>query len=324
VVSFYPIAQIWVRIPLLSAESPGTTIYVWYHSANTPLNQPAPTDPIWGSYGVYDSNYKAVWHMEASGIDSTVNQNTLTPVGGTPTYATGAFPGSNCVGLLNTQNYPGTTYLQCPVIGIPNSAFTVESLQWHNGYLDFAYDTVNNYYNNQAQYAVGTNYWQRWISGPMNSPPTSWPLGMGPSGGTYDLWQTTEYPGGPFGWDTYFYAEDGQGGANSYDFVLNGIPSSELGGLNFYQQGSPVNVPTSALQYTNVGGGFQYPFNGYLDEVRISNIARSQGYAITMAYNITQILWQGAPYQPSFANAGTPQPAIVNTNQSFVMLLMGH
>jgi hypothetical protein len=299
------LVQIWVRIPLLSAEAPGTTIYVWYHSTST-QTQPAASDPVWGRYGVYDSNYLAVWHLENSaGIDSTSNQNTLTPYspsgpGCYPQYYLGAFDGSSGAYFddFSSEGTPGVASLRCPVIGIPNSVYTIEALQWANGYIDFPFDTVTNYYNGQAQYSVGMYYWNRFSFGPVNSAPTSWPITEMPTGGSYDYWQTTDYLGGPFGWDSYFYSNDGLGNSNSAVYAMNGVQEASP---VFTNPGAPTNVATSSLQYTSIGGGYSNFFNGIMDEVRISNIVRTPGYATTIANNMWQFV-----YYSQFATAGTP------------------
>ena len=82
-------AELYVRIPTLSASA-DTVIYVWY--GNTGQSQAAATEATWGSYGVWDSNYAGVWHLneptDAKNLDSTLNLNVSTPAA-SPTNSAG-------------------------------------------------------------------------------------------------------------------------------------------------------------------------------------------------------------------------------------------
>lgn len=75
-------AEIWVKVPALD-DTVDTVIYVWYgHATNT---EPAADDADEGSEGVWDANFKAVYHMAATAsdnpnhyTDSTSNANHMT------------------------------------------------------------------------------------------------------------------------------------------------------------------------------------------------------------------------------------------------------
>jgi hypothetical protein len=79
----------WVRIPTLSSTT-DTTIYMWYGNSSVTTSQENKT-------GVWDSNFKGVWHLkEATGAnvaDSTSNGNTGTPQN-SPAQGAGSFDGS--------------------------------------------------------------------------------------------------------------------------------------------------------------------------------------------------------------------------------------
>ena len=71
-------AEIWVKVPTISSGV-DTTFYVWY--GNDGETQPAPDD-TYGSENVWDSHFKGVWHMnqDPSGdapqeLDSASNHN---------------------------------------------------------------------------------------------------------------------------------------------------------------------------------------------------------------------------------------------------------
>ena len=66
----------WVRIPTLFENNQDTVIYMYYGNA-------AITSPTANPTGVWDTNYKGVWHLkEATG--NTVGDSTATPNNGTP------------------------------------------------------------------------------------------------------------------------------------------------------------------------------------------------------------------------------------------------
>ncbi len=69
--------EIWLKVPTVGYNA-DTPIYAWY--GNTSATLPDADNADEGSEGVWNSNYKAVWHMqEESGVryDSTSNDNDL-------------------------------------------------------------------------------------------------------------------------------------------------------------------------------------------------------------------------------------------------------
>ena len=65
----------WVKVPVLSSTT-DTVIYMWYGNSWVTTSQENKT-------GVWDANYKGVWHLKdatgANVADSTSNGNTGTP-----------------------------------------------------------------------------------------------------------------------------------------------------------------------------------------------------------------------------------------------------
>lgn len=86
----------WVKVPTLGGTT-DTDIYMYYGNAGA-ASQQNPT-------GVWDSNYKGVWHLpESSGtrLDSTSNNNDLSDTGSVP-GATGKINGANDFESSSTQ-----------------------------------------------------------------------------------------------------------------------------------------------------------------------------------------------------------------------------
>jgi hypothetical protein len=108
----------WVRVPSLSSVI-DTVIFVYYGNSSCG-NQQNPS-------GVWNSSYKAVWHMsETSGTtikDSTSNGNTGTPNGGVNLDATGKIDGGDSFDGIDDWTNLGTS---SPLNFGANSPFTVE------------------------------------------------------------------------------------------------------------------------------------------------------------------------------------------------------
>ena len=107
----YATPQVWVRIPTLNstADTSDVVIYVWYHYQSGPIAQPPANNATWGSFGVWDSNFVAVYHLEnaASPSDSTGNaysgtNNGCTTVTGEIGNGAGSFSGTNNIALPST------------------------------------------------------------------------------------------------------------------------------------------------------------------------------------------------------------------------------
>jgi hypothetical protein len=108
----------WVRVPSLSSVI-DTVIFVYYGNSSCG-NQQNPS-------GVWNSSYKAVWHMsETSGTitkDSTSNGNTGTPNGGVTLDAAGKIDGGDSFDGIDDWTNLGTS---SPLNFGANSPFTVE------------------------------------------------------------------------------------------------------------------------------------------------------------------------------------------------------
>lgn len=94
-------AEIWVKCD--PSSSIDTVIYVWYKNAGA--SAPAANDATFGSQGVWDANYKGVWHLPdgatLSVLDSTSNANNGTNNGATATA--GKIDGSISVSTANVS-----------------------------------------------------------------------------------------------------------------------------------------------------------------------------------------------------------------------------
>jgi RHS repeat-associated protein len=223
----------WVQVPSVS-HTTDTVFYMFYG------NSSVIEDQAYGA-GVWDSNYKGVWHMgngtTLSTTDSTVNSNNAT-VGGSPSAVTGQISGA--------ANFAGSPDL-----------FAISSISLSG-----------------VSYTIST-----WFSAPLPSS-TGWnTLTTGSSGGDAAVtvektdWQLGEWDGtgGAFHGCGYYVNVL----ANGWHYMVAvGVGNT----TNFYIDGSYVcqsNIKSnnSVVHFGNNYGSQQF---GKVDETRISTgIARS-------------------------------------------------
>ena len=114
----------WVRVPTLS-HSTDTVVYVFYGNSNIIASQQNPT-------GVWDSKYQAVYHLGSAGVvsaaDSTIKVNNGTPtsvsaVAGEVSGAAG-FSGSSSYVQIPSQDFPSYPTGVYNDLGLPQTSNT--------------------------------------------------------------------------------------------------------------------------------------------------------------------------------------------------------
>lgn len=247
----------WVRVPVLSTSA-DTIIYIYYGYAgvDSPTENPG---------GVWDSGYRAVWHLreDPAGIppqikDSTGNQNHGTSNG--TSASTGQIAGSlDFDGNRDYVNMGNASSLNI------NGSITIEA--WVK--LNAPQESMDTYPR------IVSKWW-------------------GASGG-YGLFFSTE-----IGWIVLDTADgsnqDGVSASHSFEtgtwYHLTGTWAPHPETIVMYINGvekARINTENFTIQViakdVNLGGdAAEYSFNGGLDEVRISAQARSSGWVLT-SYN---------------------------------------
>jgi hypothetical protein len=236
----------WVRIPILSVEN-DTTIYVHFGHSGVCGSLENPT-------GVWDSNYKAVWHLHDDFEDSTSNNNDGTNSG--TTSGTGK--------IANSRSFNGSSnYIR---VGDSASLTVTSQLTME------AWVNLSNAGNNQK------------IVGKTNSTYSSGYL-IGVQSGLYtEIWNTQ---------GTNHTFNSGSISSSQWTHLVTTWTTG--GNMIGYINGSQVNS-ISAGGYnigTNAGDLIigaapwnpgSYLVNGRIDEVRVSNTARSADW-IKTEYN---------------------------------------
>jgi len=247
----------WVRIPSLSSSS-DTTLYLCYGDSSVTTSQENVT-------GVWDSNFKAVWHLGESGdypYDSTGGNNDVTARGGTPDYQQAGKIGYSVRFQSASSEY----------FSVPDSA-------------DFAMTDAT--FEAWVKAPSGTSH--RNIVRQDDSPNTP-----------RDLWlfRIADSHRGQFAYmvdgvllsvttavsvddDTWKYLVGVRDGTAIYIYLNAGTPQSATGGSS-----GTVDVADVLLIGAFKSSEIKEFFNGLIDEVRISSVARSSGY-ISTTYNNT-------------------------------------
>lgn len=232
----------WVKVPSISSTPPSTDIYIYYGKAGVGAD-PSTTD-------TWDANFKAVYHMDdAAGAcdDSTVNVNDGTYAGNLPDKVTGK--------IGYGQDFDGSgDWIVLPAGAYLTTLGTVEMWTesddpggwrqiWHS------FEDGNNYIN--FQYDGNMDAFSTGKSGGVNQ----WDLNVTGTGVAFHYislaWQTN---------DAYLVRDN-------VDTDIDG--ACAIAAFS----------PTSSRIGSNEGGAVA--FDGVIDEVRLSNIRRSNNWLNT-------------------------------------------
>lgn len=233
---------VWIGVPSLSA-SVDTVLYMYYGNAGAP-NQQNPT-------AVWDSNYHGVWHLAENGTlakDSTTNANNATS-GVQPTQAVGQIGnGQSFDGSTQFLDIPDAPSLDIPMNGTFSVWFKVADLRQSDLFQKGL--PAENY--GYTAWQDNTNLW------------------WGPQYGTAPPGQWSEAPGALAAGQ--WYRLDGVSNPSGYErLYLNGTFLTQSAAVFSFS-------PNSTLEFGRGQDGF---FHGTLDELRISNIVRSDGWILT-------------------------------------------
>ncbi len=238
----------WVKTATLSTTTT-TTIYACYGDAS--ISTDPNLDGTYGATSVWDANFKTVYHLKdgstLSLTDSTATGKTLTN-NSTVTATTGQIDGS--------ASFSGSNYLSASDSGLPTGAKTIS--MW-------VYPTAFSSQNNMLVYGTG---------------------------GTLDKVVLWRFSGSGTSLDCAGWADDlsyahtfSTNTMYKIDCAFNGTTAT------IYLNGAVVAGPTAKGWNTQLGEGLQLgnwqafdpsnKFQGKMDEVRISNTARSADWLMT-------------------------------------------
>lgn len=242
-------AIFWVQLPLLS-HTVDTVFYVFYGNS-------AITTDLSTNTGVWDSNYAAVWHLDDNAATTAVADSTSHAATGTAAANTSTKSVAGIIG--NALSFNGTTD-QVATALVSGKTFTWEG--WVNSSI------------------ISTLPYQSLIT----IPGSSYML-MDVQAAAYSLWSPDSLGGNSLGvtglanstWYHLAFVRSGDNSATGYTAYVNGVQKG--------QAASGVWSSTGTIALGARIGTSGQNLNGALDEVRISNSARSADWIATEYLN---------------------------------------
>ncbi|MGC9602711.1 MAG: DUF2341 domain-containing protein [Minisyncoccia bacterium] len=282
------IANFWVKVPTVSHTAP-TVIYIYYGNSDQKsinwtatagadadtINCASPVTPsqcVWKEGA--SQNYKGVWHLkEATGVndaDSTSNGNTGTPQG-SPTQTDGQIDGSlsfngnqgvstdntgNKLDILGALTYSAwikpSSFANYPtVMSKMDMAAAKDCATWLGFNSTDGTDLEFAIYNNTS--CTGTDYIGREYSGALSS-------------------------------NTMYYVVatyDGGTSSTGIKLYVNGVQVDDTNDFG----GTFASIKSITTPFEIGSGSTIYPFNGIIDEVRVSSGVRDANWIKFEYYN---------------------------------------
>ena len=284
------VAEIWVKVPSISSSS-NTTIYVWYHKSGE--SQPA-IDNAYGAENVWDSNFIMVQHMNdattSTITDSTSNSNDGTKkAANEPIEATGKIgKGQDFDGSASGDDY----ITPANMLVVNNTSWSISAWIRSSGIGTIFGEGYN-----------GNTSWALLLQIDPNSPYSARIIFKENATWKCEAKGTTAIND-----DAIHYIVGTQASKSSRSVYVDG---GAVEGTNTDLLGD-----MSILNTCHIGilerSTFGTSSDGWIDEVRVSNIARS-------------VEWMGAEYKNqsdpgTFVIEGTPEiPALAMGAGSFAL-----
>jgi len=248
--------EMWVRVPMLSATT-DTVIYMYFGNSGISSSQENKT-------GVWDSNYKGVWHMADNAANTTVKESTSNNNTGTAQANTNT---KTAAGEIDSAlSFNGSSdYITVPNSSSLNiSGFQITISAWVNT------TSLTDRQVIAAQSAAGNNTWMLELN-PPDCGNGKINLYLNTSNSSENHCSTMALATG-----TWYYVTAVYTGSNVLLYI-NGASQD-----SYPKTGA---IMTNALPVI-LGDwiSLNRKWSGMLEEVRVSNIARSNGW-ITTEYN---------------------------------------
>ncbi|ODS37678.1 MAG: hypothetical protein A7315_03895 [Candidatus Altiarchaeales archaeon WOR_SM1_79] len=263
----------WVKIPSLSSSS-DTLLYMYY--GNSSISSPTEnSDEVW------NSQFVGIWHLNETGDgtadeyeDSSTYDNHGQGGSGTSGYVPTRIDGKIC----KAQDFDGTddhiSAADSPSLSITGDAITLEAWVNYAGSSDPMGILSKDGYDGGYRFLVSTGG----------------NIIFQLTGNTYNLWSWGTINSGS--WHHIAARYDGSWMSIYIDGIKDGSEISRNGGIDLNSDPVWIGHGDNA-----VGESWSYPFHGFIDEVRISNVARSADWVQTEFNNqndTASFLYQGS------------------------------
>ena len=244
-------AWLWTKVPIISS-SQDTLLYLYYDKNQADNTAHVGDAASTAAMNVWDSNFRLVLHLpESSGVhqDSTSNSNVGVPQGAVTQGVSGEIDGADAFDGTN-----GRVQIQdSPTLDFTNSQLTIE-----------AWVKLSSLPTTEAVIARKDNQWQ---IGFINSHTIR---NLVKTDGT-DGWTVANDESYPFQTNTWYHLTFTYDGSK----ITNIIDAQQVGSTHTVTGNIVYNSAPLYLAYCVYSGGY---LNGVIDEVRISNVARSDAW----------------------------------------------
>ncbi|MFX0083595.1 MAG: DUF2341 domain-containing protein [Candidatus Hodarchaeota archaeon] len=268
----------WIRIPSLSSTI-DTKIYMYYGNSTMKSRQ----DPN----GVWSSDFKAVWHLNTTLLDSTSNGNNGTNYeanDGTAYIANGR----DYDGIDDYSNMSSGTSID----NIFNEGASISAWIYPEGWGGNDYGRILA----KSSVSSGSDGWAMCVDGELSSEADHHLLFFRGFNDSRGLWYTPEDSISLFQWQHVFVTYNDDSDSKVPSIYINGFLQSLTPEPS--PSGSAVDDSSQPLYIGNYVGGDR-AFDGMIDEVRLSKGIKSLGWIQTEYNN------QGDPL--SFYTVGSPE-----------------
>ena len=251
-------SYVWVRVPSIAASS--SSGYIWMYYGNTKASDGQSATAVW------DSNFKGVWHMNATANDVTANGNNGTNAGTVTTV-------SGIAGDARSLN--GTNYINMSGTSIAANVSAITLSAWINktgtpGGVGIACFSINN-----GGTPTGTSRMALETTGStqLNG------IGRAPDAAGSGSRATTTGSGGaiPNAATWYLVTAVYNFSGQQLTFYVNGVLQTDnAGSLATWSATTDNTISASAAIGAFDDGTSGFP--GIMDEVRFSNTVRSAAW----------------------------------------------
>jgi hypothetical protein len=250
----------WVKMPTLY-HLVNSECYLYYGNPDVIVTEANPT-------AVWDSNYKAVWHLNTAN-DSTGNANTLTNTGVTLNVA-GKIDGAGDYEADENDYMTAADSASLDITGAFTIGCWIKPETTTNGGL--YYKATYQQWGSAADKTIDFGFF-----------PSNFVLGIA---NTVSNYAGAVWGSGPIAGNWYHFVGTWNGVNNhGLSVYVNGVKSTQPLAEDVGDVTSiPVNTETAILGGNNKAGGLAYRYDGLMEEFKLQSVERTEGW-IKTEYN---------------------------------------
>ena len=276
--------EVWVKMPTLQYDA-DDTIYLWGDNATATPQARDLAD--YGSEAVWSNGYQGVWHFQGNGIDATSNENHLT-IYNSPSFVDGKFGGG---GGVDFENSGGEDQYAAIAEGSHTGLYQSGAQTWTCWYKP---ESLVNWQHPMAFYEAATGINNRMYTGSVGNHSINLQ-------GITDTGEGVNSALSTGTWTRLVLQYDGS-------YLSAWADSTESSDAST----GTVTDPSSDFAVGRQGEDDGNYVDGVMDEVRISSIARTDGWIVTEYNNENSpsTFWTGSSHTSIKEVIGVVQASI--------------